>query len=304
MNTGGGEVTATWGLAAKISEHGNVKILVDGAAISSGCNLLMYAKEVECLDVSTFLFHRAAWEGYGSDTPEAKAFVEKANGDLRKKMEAKVDSAKLKTLKGYSIAELFESPERINLFLTASDMKQLGIVSKINTLEPSDVKAFNDRMKLVAEWSPEMLTKIAANSNPQTSTTMTLAELKEKHPAIYAEAIALGKTEGMEAERDRVGAAMVFASLDIKGVTEIIKSGKPMSATQMAEFSLKAASPAGMAALKAGNAAEVKTEAVADVPADAAKKEVSDFEKDVRASLGLDNTKVSEGKGVALAQIK
>lgn len=298
VNTGGGGVLATWGLAAKIGEHGHVKIHVDGAAISSGCNLLMYAEEVECLDVSTFLFHKAVWEGYGDPPAEMKAFTEKVNADLRKKMEAKVDSSKLKALKGYSIAELFESPERINLFLTASDMKQLGIVSKINILEPSEMKAVNDRMKLVAGWDPEMVTRIAAEqtqSQNQNSNIMTLADLKEKFPTVYAEAIAAGKKEafdaGIKTERDRIGAAMVFAHIDAEGVKKIIASGEAMTATQQSEFLLKSVSAEHLKKIKADNKGGVKTDEVADgddAAQNSGKKEAEDFVKDVRASLGLD----------------
>ncbi len=304
VNSGGGGVMPTWGIAAKISEHGDVTMVVDGMAISSACNLLMYAKDVECLDVSTFLFHRAALDGYGSDTPEAKAFVANANADLRKKMEAKVDSAKLKTLKGVTIAELFESSERINLFLTASDMKQLGIVSKINVLEPSEMKAFNDRMKLVAEWNPEWITKLAAEHNPtnQNSNSMNLAELKEKHPALYAEVIALGVKDGISQESDRIGAIMAFNHIDPKGVKEIIASGKPMTQTQISEFLIKSTSPVFLAKMKAEAAAAVVTETVADGKGTpAANPELEGFVASVKADLGLD--KKNEGKGAVLVTL-
>ena len=300
INSGGGGVQETWGIAAKVSEHGNVKMKVDGVAFSGAFNLLMYAKEVECLDVSTFMAHRAAYN-YGGDSKEEKEFLMKVNADLRKQMESRIDSAKLKEIKGVTIADIFEKEERISVFFTASEMKQLGIVSKVNKLQPSEVKAFN-----------ETFLRIAAEHNPQTKeTVMTLAELKEKHPSIYAEAVAIGKVEGkaegIAAENDRIGAAMVFAHLDPEGVKEIIKSGKAMTATQQSEFALKAMSPENLAKIKADSKGSVKTDAVNTDGKDA---EVDPFEKDIRSDLKLDKSedkskgglKVSANGNVALVQ--
>jgi ATP-dependent Clp protease protease subunit len=311
INCYGGDVFAAWGLFAKVKEHGSVNMKVDGIAASGAGNLLLYGKSVECLSVSRVMFHRA---DASVETEAQRTMLRDINTDLRKQLEMKVDAETFKTVTGYTIEQMFNPETRVDIWLTAAQLKKLKIVTKVVNLTPEQEKEVTAQLP-TAEVDPSFIMKIAALWNPESNTEknqnsniMNLAELKEKHPAIYAEAIALGKVEGVkegtEAERDRVGAAMVFASLDIKGVTEIIKSGKPMSATQMAEFTLKAASPAGMAALKAGNAAEVKTEVVADVPGDAAKKEADDFEKKVRAELGLDKTKVSEAKGIALAQIK
>jgi ATP-dependent protease ClpP protease subunit len=276
VNSGGGDVQATWGIIAKVIEHGNVTMKVDGVAMSSAANLLMYADKVEALDVSTFMFHRAAYS-YGGDSAEEKAFLAKVNTDLRKRMEAKIDSSKLKEMKGVTVADLFEKEERITLFLTASEMKQLGVVSKINKINPTEIKAFN-----------EMYLRIAAEHTPPTQNkpVMTLAELKEKHPTVYAEAVAEGRTIGADAEFDRVNAALVFNHLDPKGVKEIIASKKPMTATQMAEFSLKAASPAAIAAAAGEAPVVVKTaEVIAAEAKTAHDLEIEAYEKDIKASL-------------------
>ena len=68
----GGNVKASYGLMAKVKEHGNVSIKVDGHADSMAANLLLFAKKAECLDVSTFVLHRAAfYDGYIPDEIEA-----------------------------------------------------------------------------------------------------------------------------------------------------------------------------------------------------------------------------------------
>ena len=297
INSGGGDTQATWGICAKISEHGNVKLKVDGVAFSSAGNMLFYAKSVECLDVSTFGFHRAAPMYASDDSPELKQFLAKVNTDLRAKMEAKIDSTLLKAMKGMTVADLFEGEERKLLFLNASEAEKLGIVSKVNTLNPEEIAAYSDMyMKIAAELPIN-------TSQNQNSNFMTLAELKEKHPQVYAEVFALGKVEGITIgkaeETDRIGAAMVFAHIDPKGVQEIIKSGKPMTATQQAEMLLKSTSPEFLAKVKAEATPAIKTD---EVPVGGKKDtELGTFEASVRAEMGLDKT---EGKQVVLVTEK
>src|SRR5688572_30604066 len=61
INTGGGEPEYGWGAAAKINETVNKKVKVDGKAYSWGTFACVYAEDVECLDVSQFMIHRAAY---------------------------------------------------------------------------------------------------------------------------------------------------------------------------------------------------------------------------------------------------
>lgn len=289
-NTPGGDVFATWGIIAKIQEHGNVTVKVDGAAFSGGANILLYANRVESLDVSTFMFHRA--DMY-VETPEQQIFLDKVNKDLKAKMLQKIDSEKLKALKGVTIEELFNPETRINLFLTAKEMKTLGLVHKINKVEPSEVTAFQEFFKIAAEHNPTQNQKITMTS---------LAELKEKFPALYALAVEEGKKAGIAAEKDRVGAAMVFAHLDPEGVKKIIQSGEAMTATQMAEFSLKAASPTALAAIKDASQKDVVTDEKGAILTAEQKKvlEVKTFEEGVRAAAGLDKME-NANKRVVLA---
>lgn len=286
VNSGGGDLQSSWGIAAKMQEHGNVHIQVDGMAMSSAFNLCMYAKSVECLDVTNFMAHRAAYS-YGGDSAEEKAFLAKVNDDLRKQMEARIDSARLKAMKGVTIADIFDKEERIMVFFSAKEAEQLGIVSKVNKLTPQEVEAFNETfMRIAAEY-----TEPPKNQNQNFNTMNSLAELKEKYPAIYAQALAEGKATGIVEEKDRVGAAMVFAHIDLEGVRKIIESGKAMTQTQTAEFALKVTSESVLASLKKDAPAAVKG---AEVKGEAVNAEVVDFENKLRAELGLDKKKAEE----------
>ena len=279
VNSPGGNVFAGWGIIAKMQEReGKVAIKVDGAAFSMTAFMLLFADSVEALDVSTFMFHRANM--YVS-TPEDQAFLDKVNGGLRKKMEAKIDTNKLKELTGTSIKDLFEAENRIDLVLDAKQMKALGIVNKITKLTPAEATAFNEKMYAVAAVAEP------ADDKTKNPIQMTKEEFKAKHPEVYA-AIA---TEAVTAERDRVGAWMAFSKADPEAVAKGIKEGKTLSQTEMAELSVKMLSGKTLEAIKDENAEAVKTEEVKD-PKNAkaktdAEKEVAAFEERIDGHLGL-----------------
>lgn len=272
VNTPGGSVFSNYGICAKMIEHGNINIKVDGTAMSSGANLLLYAKSVECLDTSVFLFHRA--DMYVS-SEEDKEFLARINKDLKAKMLLKIDADLFKEVAGFSIDEMFNSEKRIDVILDAKQAKKLGLVNKINKLTPSEVTAFNNKMFAVAAISNPV-------TEPKQTIKMDILKLKAEHPSVFAEAVALGVAE----EKDRVGACLAFIEIDPKGVVEAIKSGKPLSATQMAEFSVKAMSGKMKAAAIADSADTVTTDDEKKAKTEAEAK-VSAFEVEARRNLGL-----------------
>ena len=233
INSPGGQVLSGWGLIAKMQERAKqglqTDVKLDGAAMSMAAMILLFADTVEALDVSTVMLHRASM--YVSNEQD-QAFLDSVNKSLRSKMEAKIDGKLLKELKGVSIKDLFEAPERVDVFLTAAEAKKLGIVNKINKINPKEIEAFNERFYSIAAIAePKPL-------NNQNQKIMKIEELKANHPALFAEVVALGVSE----ERDRVGACLAFLEIDAQGVKKAIESGKPLSQTQMAEFTLKAVS--------------------------------------------------------------
>src|SRR5277367_4860470 len=68
INTGGGEPEYGWGIAAKVNEVENKKVKVDGKAYSWGTMACCYAEDVEALDVSQFMVHRAAYPEWFEST--------------------------------------------------------------------------------------------------------------------------------------------------------------------------------------------------------------------------------------------
>lgn len=271
VNSPGGSVFANYGICAKMQEHGNVICKVDGAAMSSAANLLPYAKSVECLDVSTFLLHRA--DMYVESDAD-KAFLTRINKDLRTKLLARVDAVIFKEVTGFSIDEMFDSEKRIDIMLDAKQAKKIGLVQKINKLTPSEVEAFNSKM----------LFNIAAyneNKNQQKQKQMTIDTLKAEHPALFAQVVALG----VEKEKDRVEACLAFIDVDAKGAIEAINSGRDLSQKQMAEFAVKAMSKKSLTDLAAESNKGVATTEVIEAEKDAKAKAIEAFEKGVDSHL-------------------
>lgn len=273
-NTPGGSVFAGWGIIAKMQEVGNVKIKVDGLAASMGCYMLLFADKVECLDISRFILHRA--DGYvGSE--EDQKFLDDVNKDLRAKITSKIDAAKLKELKGVTINDIFNPETRLDVYLNAKEAKAIGLVDKINKVNPSEIKAFNEKFfAIAAEHEP------IKTPEPKPK-TMTLEKLKAEHPEIYAKAVATGVAQ----EKDRVEACMAFIEIDAVGVKAAIEAGKPLSQKQMADFALKAMSKNTLKKVEADSADTVETDEVDGKEKTEKEKKIAAFEKEAKKDLGL-----------------
>lgn len=286
MNTPGGSLTAMWGICAKMQELGNVNIQVDGSAYSAGLYCLPFAKYVTCLDVSVGLLHRAASESY-NPTPEEVAFAKARNKDLKAKFAAKIDSKKLKELKGVTLDEIFdEEKERIDVILTAKEMKAIGLVDKIIKLDPSEISAYEEMYRMAASAQPPT----------QTSKTMTLEKLKAEHPELYAQVVALGVTAGEKQERIRVKSWIAFAPIDLAACVKGIKEGSVIEADVMAEMQVKAMTKKNLAALAEGSEGDIITEeseeggegSVTEPAGEAKKKkDLNAFAKNAGKLLGL-----------------
>lgn len=284
INSGGGDVFATFGMMAKVQERaGKTTMKVDGIAASAAAMFLCFADRVECLDTSTIMLHRAEGD---TSTPEDKKLVDDINASLRSQLESKLDGKKLKELKNTSIKNLFEDEKRLDLFLTASEAKQIGLVDKINKLSVKESKALNERIfAIAAAFNPESQDPII----PKTPITMTLEEIKAKHPELYAQIFALGVSQ----EKDRIEAILVFNDIDAVATKAIIASGKPIGQKEMSEFTLKAISKNSLDAVKKDSAGNVITDeaAIAEEAKKAGKtpEQIADaaFEKELRAKMGL-----------------
>lgn len=269
VNTPGGSPEDGWGVVAKFAEYkGNKKIKVDGRAYSMGAFLLAYANDVEALDVSQFLLHRAA---YASWIEQSKDYMtqamwdglKKVNASLRAALEAKIDVAAFEKLKGVKMDDLFSLETRIDVQLTAQEALQIGLIDKIVQLTPEKRAEVESCFRMAAESSGEFILPAPTAQTPPTTLTnkpnksvMDIAKLKAEHPDVYNAIFKLGVTE----ERDRTAAWLVFADVDLKAVSEGITGGEGLCQKDIAAFAKKAMSAGAIKSLEAEAAPEIKTE--------------------------------------------
>ncbi len=278
---------------------------VEAMAHSMGFFTLLFidSKKVQCMDMTQSVLHRAAYPSWMESSSDFAGSIysetlAKTNKDLEKALRAKVDVSVLESLpqfaeKNLTLKDVFSMESRIDILLTASDLKKLGLVSKINKITSTKSAEITSKMESFSKCKSFEDYKMAAQAinkveDNQTQPAMTtLAELKEKYPHLYSQAVADGHKTGVAEEKDRVGAIMVFAHLDIDASKKMIASGEKITQTQMAEFQLKVLSGAKLAAVQEDNAGAVNTAELATTAEALKAKEVADLEAKVRVDLGL-----------------
>jgi len=307
VNTDGGEPEFMQSIMQKFQEIQAQAIFKGGPALhSAGFFAMCYlpAERVEVLDVTQALLHRAAYPDWiesasGFSGSPLEVTMIKTNKDLEKAMRARIDVDALEALpqlkeRNIKLKNIFSQDGRVEVVLTGADLKKIGLAGKVNKITPSKQAAFESQAKAFAKCESLRDFKLAAAAaNPpkvdepkKENTIMNLAELKEKHPVIYAEAYNEGVKAGVVKEKDRVEAALVYVDVDPVGVKKIIESGEAMSAKQIAEFGRKMQSSAALGKLESEAAKEVETGSPAGATDEKTKK-LQAFEADLDKSLGL-----------------
>ncbi len=297
LNTPGGSPEYAWGMIGKFAElQGKKSVKNDGKSYSMGLFFNCYVENASAFDTTQFLLHRAAYPNWIESTPEyfteaMQTNLASINKKLRAAFEAKVDVAKFENLKsvkdrGITLDQVFSMDSRIDVPRTAKEAKQIGLINEIMTITPSikaelDIKSKKYSASIAAKYNVEVEAE-DKNTEIEKPKTMTIEKLKAEHPAVFAQILALG----VEQEKDRVQACLVFMDADPKGVKAAIESGKALSATQMAEFSMKAISAATMSKIEAENP-ETKTPGAPEAVKTEKEKELAAFSEAVDKNLGL-----------------
>ena len=261
VNGPGGSPEYGWGMVAKFSEfQGKKKIKVDGMAFSMYCSLLCYCDDVEALDVSEFMVHRAAYPEWFESNPEYftepyKQNLIRINASLEKAFRAKVNVEAFENMKqckdaGITVESLFSMDQRCDVFFSAKDAKKIGLINKINAITPSIAAEIERHQIIVVAKAAHFVSKPIKNDK-----VMTLAELKAAHPEVYAQAV----NEGVIEERDRVGSILAFIDIDAKECETIVASGKKLTETQRSEFAKKQVSKMALGLLKTESADAIPT---------------------------------------------
>lgn len=281
VNCRGGDVMAGFGMIAKYAEYkGPKKIKVDGCAYSMALFMLAYAEDVEALDVSEFLIHRAAYPEWIERDPEIMtadmwANLDRMNKSLRTAFENKIGAegvAEFERLKGVKLKDIFSNEGRKDVTFSAAEAKKIGLINRIEKITPAKKSAISADMQRIAAEAMALGYNVAAPaptpapvsevpvSTPKKEILkprhMTLEQLKAEHPAIFDAAVKIG----VEKENERVKAFLEFQDVDAAGVKKGIIEGKDLTPSQMAEFGRKMFSAAALDATKKGAPGAVTTE--------------------------------------------
>lgn len=247
----GGNVRPSWGIFAKMREHGDITLKVDGAADSIMAFSPLYAKFSECFTQSKFVFHRADML---VENEEDQKFLNDINNDLKAQMKMRIKESEWKRITGITIDELFDPNTRKDYTISGIQAVEIGLCNSCKMITPQaelEISAMSEFY--------ENKYQAAASTEPTKPTKMTLQELKEKHPELLTEVKAEVKKEVSAAEKDRIGAWMVFHKTDPEAVAKGIESGEPLSHTKMAEFTAKMVAGAHLKEVSVENAGATNT---------------------------------------------
>ena len=268
MNCPGGNVLSAYGMIAKFTEHtAGKKVKVDGAAKSMGAYFCAAADEVECLNVSEFLLHRAAYPSWiESDknyfTDEMKQSLANTNQHLRGVLEAKVPAAKFKQVTGVSYDDMFSLDNRLDVSFNAEQAQKMGLVTRIVPLTgkiKQEVEGLAAMNGIAAFCGPVAVVEPEAadnnNNKDKNRKTMTIAELNANHADLVKQIQDAAKAE----VRDEICSLLAYIDVDKVLVVKSIKEGKALTGAMREELMIKAIGQRHVADANADSAGAVET---------------------------------------------
>lgn len=236
LNTPGGSVFAAWGIIQKIKEHGDVQVVVDGAALSMGYAITLFSKNPECNDMTKFMVHKAAMY---TENDDEKRLLAQINSEIRKKFERKIDAETFEGVTKKSYDDVFSDDDtRDDVWIDAKQAKKIGLVAKVNKLDP---EAQSDIYNIAASYfappkAAKKPKKDTITNHNKNKTVMDVSTLKAEHKDVFSKVTATA----VENEQERVKAWLAHIEADQKKVIEGIKSGKEITQSEREELLIKA----------------------------------------------------------------
>lgn len=260
LHTPGGEVMAGYAVLSRLTDRkGITDIFVDGMAYSMGAWMSLWANKVIASEMAKFMFHKAAYPSWYEASESEQSQLKEMNAKFKAKMQSRFNDSQLAK---DTIAKVFEVDVINDVYLTAKQAKEVGLVSEIKTLDlgaKAQIEQYSQMYAFYTEAKKET-PEVGANK-PQNLKSMNIQELKAQHPALYDEVFAAGRSAGAVAERDRVGSFLAFLDVDPKAVKAGIESGNAISETQRSEFALASYKKQANATETAENPEAIKTPA-------------------------------------------
>ncbi len=233
LMTNGGYTSSGSAIITHLANYKGKKLIsVDGDVASMGAFFLLFGDFNEMSNTSELMFHKADFPSYYTPSDEEKANLARENERFKSIMEFKLGE------KGASlISKVFEEGKRNDVYLTAKEALEIGIIQKIVEISPEQKAAMNN------EYLKSMISNTKSNEI-QISPMEDEKKLKE--------AADKAANTALQAEQERVASWMVYIDVDKQAVIDGIKSGNKITEVERSEFSLKVA--------KASKLAEIKTE--------------------------------------------
>jgi len=241
MHTSGGTTMGGSALLSRLSDRdGDTKIYVDGYAYSMGAFMCCYVnvENVVASEESRFMFHKAAYPSFYEPSESEQRELNLTNENFEKKLKSRLNnSLKAKEL----ISKVFEVNIRNEVYLTASEAMEVGLIGEIKPVKP-DIKAFIMQQADIYMDYKNNLDNFENGNNNLNNELMTKEELKAKHPGIYDSIFADGEKSGIDKgkkiEADRVGSFMPYYDAAPEAVIKAIKGRECITETQRTEFSI------------------------------------------------------------------
>lgn len=299
ISSNGGYTSYAMGMVERWQNYpGKKNVMVHGGAHSVMALFLCFVSGASALETASFVLHRGHYGEWFENsewfTQDLKDDLARWNAFAKKSFEAKIDAKKFEELKGISLKEIFTAEKVIDVRLTAKEAKAVGLIESIVKLTPEvkaeisaimQMKAGTGYQRMVAlvNQKVEVQNEESKEKNNPKNKIMTVEEFKAQHPAEYAKAF----KAGVDKERDRVNAIMVYNDVDPEGVKAIVKSGDDMTQTQMAEFGRKIQSQAFKGKITEDSKRSVETPAAETQVVSEADKKKAKFEETLDEKLGL-----------------
>jgi ATP-dependent protease ClpP protease subunit len=273
MSTDGGFTASGSAILTSLVEYKKKKhASVDGDVSSMGAFFLLYADHIKMSNTAEIMFHKAAYsKSYAEIAKESeKENLVRENARFKAKMTERLGG----TEAGKKLIEtVFEEGKRNNVYLTAKEAKEIGLVDEIIEITPEQKAAFQKEFYKMALAEPKENKKENSNLNPNTK----CMEFTQKDLDASKEA---GRIEGIKQAEARIKSWLPYIEVDKEAALEGIKSGEVISEEARSEFSIKLASKNMLKEAQDNSAAAVGAEGGNRTPPETAEKKAEREEKE------------------------
>lgn len=224
-NSLGGSVYAGQQFADFLNnKEGSLIANVSGIAASMGASLLPFFDKVKGAAQSDIMLHSA------SGGPGAK--MKHTNEFLYEALKKKVDEEKFEKITGYKLKTvmLAEGDERVNVWFTGKDAKQMGLYDEVYDLLNPKNNIELPSNDIGYEIPKEIKEKYGYIKKENMS--LDLSKLQSEHKELYDSIVNSVK----KAELERVKAIFKYAKFDFEKAEKLINSGEELSVEHVEHF--------------------------------------------------------------------